>query len=151
MDAKKLEGLGGFVDEIDAEDPARQAEQQAQEQAEQQAQTEAEKSAREWGSIVFMVGRALCMVAPELKAVYTEEACLQWGESVVPVAQKYGWDGPGAVPEIGLAISTLGLAVPSYLVIRVKLAQLKAAREAADARRRAEDEARTVDSPGGAA
>lgn len=146
MDANKLEGLGGLIDEIDAEDPQKQAQAQAEQQAAQQAEADADTQAREWGVIAYTVGSALGMLAPELKQVYTEDACLKWGRSVVPVALKYGWNGPGAVPELGLLISTAGLAVPSYLVIRMKLAQLKAAKEAAEAQQRAQEEGRTVES-----
>lgn len=125
MDMEKLENLGQVVDEVDALGPATPAQLQAA-----QAEQALEQGAREWGSIAFMVGGALSMLCPELRQVYTEEACSAWGASVMPVAEKYGWNGPGSIPEIGLAISTIGLAVPSYLAIRVKLQQLKEAREA---------------------
>lgn len=138
MDEQMLDGFESRLEDIEANTP------EAQEQAKKAAQAvdQAEEQAREWGAIAYMIGGALSMLAPELKAVYTETACMKWGESVVPVAQKYGWDGPGGVPEIGLLIATAGLAVPSYLVIRAKLAQAK---EAAAEAKRAADEARTVE------
>jgi hypothetical protein len=52
---------------------------------------------------------------------------MQWGRSMMPVADKYGWNSPGALPELGLLVTTMGLAVPSFLVIREKLRQAKEA------------------------
>jgi hypothetical protein len=133
MDAEKMEALDGLVTEVDGESP----EAQAQQQAEVQAQLDADAQARGWGVIMWTVGSALAMVAPELRQVYTDDACLNWGRSVVPVAEKYGWSGPANVPELGLLISTAGLAVPSYLVIKAKLAAMREAREAAERARKA--------------
>lgn len=118
-----MDALEGLVTEVDAEGPAT-----PEQQAEQAKAATEETQAREWGMLAFTVGAALSMLAPELKQIYTEEACERWGLSVVPVAEKYGWNGPGNVPEIGLAICTLGLAVPTVLVVRMKLAQIEAAR-----------------------
>lgn len=132
MDATKLEGLGTLVDEVDAaappspEEAARMAQQaQAQAQAAQAEQT-LESEARQWGSIAYMIGGALGIVAPELRQVYTERACMDWGRAVVPVAAKYGWNGAGHLPELGLAIATLGLAVPSVLAVRAAMQREKA-------------------------
>jgi hypothetical protein len=87
----------------------------------QQAEALAENQAKEWGMVAFVVGNALAMIAPSLKSVYTEQACQAWGHAMVPVADKYGWNGPGNVPEIGLAIATIGLALPSYLAVKAEL------------------------------
>ena len=128
MDEVKFEGLAAIVAEVDAAGPA------TPEQVEAQAAADTmDASAREWGTIAYMVGGALAMLAPELRQVYTEDACFAWGQSAATVAQKYGWDGPANVPEIGLAISTVGLAVPSFLAIRLRLAQLSAAKAKAQA------------------
>lgn len=147
MDATKLESLGAMVAEVDATGPVAQAEVQAQAEAE----ADAEEQAREWGMIAYTIGGALAMLAPELREVYTERACMDWGRAVVPVADKYGWNGPSGVPEIGLAISTMGLAVPSFLVIRAKLAHLKAQREAAEAAAKRGDGGAAEAGTGGAA
>lgn len=82
--------------------------------------------AREWGMIAFTVGSAAAMFAPALRQVYSEEACAAWGATVVPVARKYGWSGPGGIPELGLVLSTLSLAIPTYLALRARLAELDA-------------------------
>ena len=120
MDAQKLDALEGLVQEVDGEGPPT-AEQQQQASAE----TALDQSAREWGSIVFMIGHAAAMVAPELRQVYTEDACMNWGRAMVPVATKYGWDGPSNVPELGLLIASAGLVVPSVFAIRARVQALQ--------------------------
>jgi hypothetical protein len=127
VDTTKLESLGDIVGEADAiATGAPTPEQQAQAAA-AQAEQLAEDSAREWGVIAYTIGTALAVLAPELRNVYTEEACFAWGRSMVPVAQKYGFDGPGNVPELGLLISTMSLGVPTALVLRAKIAALRSA------------------------
>lgn len=128
MDASKLDALEGLVTEVDGEGPPT-PEQQQQAQAEQQL----EEGARSWGLIAFTIGGGLSMLAPELKQVYTEDACMQWGRSMMPVAEKYGWNSPAALPELGLLITSLGLGVPTYLVIREKLRVAKEEKAAAEA------------------
>lgn len=134
MDHDKFNTLDGLVSEVDSQGPPtpEQQEQQAQEQRQAEAAIAAEEEAKEWGMIAYMVGGGLSMIAPELQQIYTEDKCIGWGRTVVPVSQKYGWSGPGSIPELGLALSTLGLAVPTYLVVKTKLAELKAVREAAE-------------------
>ena len=132
MDTQKLEALASLVDEVDAAAPPtpEQAEQIKRDEisagAEAQAAESLEASARQWGSIAYMIGGALAMVAPELRQVYTERACMDWGRAVVPVADKYGWNGVGHLPELGLLIATAGLAVPSVLSVRAAVAKEKA-------------------------
>lgn len=120
MDANRLEALGGLVDEADAAagPTPEQAEQQAAEVA---AQAVAEQGAAEWGMLAYTIGNTLAMFAPELKQVYTEDACLNWGRAAVPVAEKYGWSGVGKVPELGLALATVSLVAPTVIVIRHRL------------------------------
>jgi hypothetical protein len=125
-DLDKLHALGAVVDEIDAEGPPT-PEQLEKEKEEAEEVTEAAA----WAQLPLMIGSMLSMFAPELQAVYTEDACSTWGERMVPVAKKYGWNGPSNLPEIGLAITTAGLALPTIIVIRAKLAQMKEANEAA--------------------
>lgn len=115
-DMEKLTALGTVAQEVDGEGPPTPEQQRQEQEA-----TEEERQAREWGAIAFTIGGALSMLAPELRQVYTEAACMRWGESVVPVAKKYGWDGPGKVPELGLLMSTAMLVVPSFFVIKARL------------------------------
>ncbi|HWP19767.1 MAG TPA: hypothetical protein VNO84_11610 [Burkholderiaceae bacterium] len=126
-DVAKLEALGQMTAEADALGGP------TPEQAEQQAAMDAaETAAREWGVIAYTIGGALSMLAPELRQVYTEDACMGWGRAMVPVADKYGWNAPSDVPELGLIIATAGLAVPSYVAVRRRLDAIKAKREADD-------------------
>ncbi len=125
MDAAKLDGLAGLVDEVDAGAGPTPEQAQAQTEADQRA-----AQAAEWAALAQLVGGALALLAPELTHIYTPAACERWGASVVPVAEKYGWNGPNSIPEIGLAIATAGLAVPSFILIRQNLAKLRATREA---------------------
>lgn len=127
-DLEKLEALGAVTSEVDANGPPTPEQLEAEKQ-----QAEEVTEAQAWAQVPMMLGGMLAMIAPELQAIYTEENCHRWGERMVPVAQKYGWNGPSNLPEIGLAISTLGMAVPTVIVIRAKLAQMKAAKEAHEA------------------
>lgn len=144
MDEPKFEALAGLVAEVDAAGPATPEQVEAQTAADT-----LDTQAREWGAIAYTVGGALAMLAPELKQVYTEDACFSWGRSAAVVAEKHGWGGPGDVPEIGLLISTAGLAVPSYLAIRMRLKQLKAQQLAAQAAEQASRDANTVEAGNG--
>lgn len=116
MDVNRLENLGQITAEADA--LGGPTPEQVEEQA---AQDDAEKQAREWGLIPFTIGSALAMFAPELRQVYTEDACLQWGHSMVPVAEKYGWSGGSKFPELALLLSTAGLVLPTVFVIRARI------------------------------
>ena len=117
MNVERLEALAGVVDEADAlGGPTPEQAQQQQEAEDDDAQ------AREWGMIPYTVGSALAMFVPELRHVYTEDRCLAWGRSVVPVANKYGWNA-GGVPELGLLLSTAGLVLPTVFLIRKRLTE----------------------------
>lgn len=139
MDVSKLAAAGREAAAIDAEvgrpaAPAAQAPRQplappasirvGPEELAMPPDPEAE--AREWGMIAFTIGGAAAMFAPALRQVYSEEACAAWGATVVPVARKYGWSGPGSIPELGLVLSTLSLGVPTWLALRARLAELEA-------------------------
>lgn len=115
-----MDTLAGLIEEVDAQGPAT-----PEQQAEQQQAADADTAASEWGMIAYTIGGALGMLAPELRQVYTEESCLKWGRAVVPVSEKYGWGAPANVPELGLLLCTAGLAVPSILAVRQRLAELK--------------------------
>jgi hypothetical protein len=135
MDEKKFDALDAGIEKIEATTPeAMQAQAKADEA--QAARGTAADQAKAWAVIPQMLGGFVCMIAPELAACYTEEKCLQWGERMVPVAEKRGWDaGPDSLPEIALIASTLGFAIPTFVCVKRKLAAAKAAA----------DEARTVE------
>lgn len=127
MGIEQLQALEGMTTETDAANPDA-ATQQAQ-AAEQAQASESEMAARAWGMMMFTVGGFAQMLAPELKAVYSEERCYAWGQQANAVAEKYGLNGPTAMPEIALIASTAGFAVPTYLVIRQKIEQARAAKD----------------------
>lgn len=127
-DLDKLGALGALTNEVDGENGP------TPEQAEaMQAEATAEAEAQAWAMVPAAIGSVLSMFAPELQAVYSQDACKAWGERMVPVAEKYGWNGPTNLPEIGLLIATASMALPTVLVLRAKLAAM---REAAEAERR---------------
>lgn len=93
-----------------------------------------------WAQIPLMVGGMLSMAMPELKGVYTEAACTQWGTAMHAVATKYGWEAGETIsrfaPEIALAVASFPLVVPVVHAVKAR----KAAVAEHDARRLAERE-----------
>ena len=118
-----LDALAGMTQQTDAANPSQ--EQQAQAAHQQAQQTEADQAAKQWGMLMYTVGGFACMIAPELKPVYSEDRCYQWGQQANSVAEKYGWAGPSAMPELALIASTVGFAVPTYFMVREKIQQAK--------------------------
>lgn len=120
---KALDALAGMTQQTDAANPS--AEAKAEEAHQQAQQTEKDAAAQEWGMLMYTVGGFACMIAPELKPVYSEDRCFQWGQQANNVAEKYGWAGPRAMPELALIASTVGFAVPTYFMVREKIQQAK--------------------------
>jgi hypothetical protein len=117
--SRRLEQLASMTKEADAANPS--AEQQQHQQQEAEQATAADIAAKQWGMLMFTVGGFACMIAPELKQVYAEERCFAWGQQANAVAEKYGWNGPTAMPELALLASTAGFAIPTYFLIRDKM------------------------------
>lgn len=124
---ERLEQLAGMTQEADAANPS--AAQQQAAAVEVAAVSAAEQSAREWGILMFTLGGFCSMIAPELKPVYSQERCLDWGRSAAAVGEKYGWNGTAAMPELALIASTAGFVIPSYLVIKGKMEVASKARD----------------------
>ncbi len=120
MDAQRIEALDEIIQEADSVGGPT-----PEQQAEQAQAAGLEEGARAWGAVMYMVGGALSMVAPELRQVYTEQACLNWGRAAAPVAEKYGWNNPAALPELGLVIATAGFVVPSAVAIRARVVAMR--------------------------
>ena len=104
--------LDSIAGEIDASE--------AQNNAVDEATTAAAKAtaAEEWAQIPAILGGVLKIAIPELGEVYTPEACENWGVAMVPVAEKYGWGSAPVGCEVGLAIATLGLALPTFTAFK---------------------------------
>lgn len=86
--------------------------------------------AHAWGQLAMMFGGVLSLALPELKSVYSEEACLAWGGGMAAVSDKYGWDaGETAAkwaPECMLLMTSIPLIVPTVQAIRSRQAASKA-------------------------
>ena len=72
-----------------------------------------EAETREWAGVPYILGGLLSKILPELKEVYTLQACMEWGGSMVPVARKYGWTMGGLELEAALLIATWSLLSPT--------------------------------------
>lgn len=117
-----LAALGTLTQEADDANPDPGV--QAKKMELEAAKSADEQSAQEWAQVLFVVGGTVCIIAPELKPLYSQANCLQWGEAAQAVAKKYHWDAP-ALPEIALAAATMHIAVPTFFVIREKIRTIK--------------------------
>lgn len=123
----RLESLAGLTQDFDQDNPTPQ---QAQAQAQQaQAAQLADEGARDWGMVMFTVGGLVCMVAPELHPIYSEDRCLTWGKHMHQVSEKYNWGSPKNAPELALVAASVSFVVPTYLVINAKVQEAKAAKK----------------------
>lgn len=121
-----LEALGGMTAKLDQEN----RQDTGADGPKPQSQADKEKSeagAKEWAQIPQMLGSLACMIEPELAKFYTWQACLSWGKSAQRTAEKYGWTGPDNMPELTLAASTIGFAIPTFLFLRVRIRQVNQA------------------------
>jgi hypothetical protein len=125
--------LDAIADEAAREEAEKGA--AAQRAVEQEQADAARQEVEIWALIPKQIGTILGMALPELKTVYTDEACHQWGAGMAAVSQKYGWDAADTLakfaPELALASATIPLAVPTYFAIRKRLdaAEEKRARQ----------------------
>lgn len=119
----RLEALGPMVKQIEMDNPSPESQQAAQQQAENISQ--AEEGARDWGMQIYALGSMFCMIAPELRPVYSQERCIEAGASMHLVCKKYGWSGPGNLPELVLLASIISLGVPTWLILKQKIEDLK--------------------------
>jgi hypothetical protein len=112
---EKLESLGAAANSLDDELNASAGGGGAVPDA---VELPLDSEAKEWAMVAYAIGQAAGQFAPKLKQIYSEEACLAWGHTVVPVAQKYDVKGIGRFPEVALILSTLAFAYPTYVEIR---------------------------------
>jgi hypothetical protein len=77
-----------------------------------------EDEAREWASVPYVLGGLLARAMPELQAVYSESACLDWGRATVPVARKYGWSLGRFTAEFSWIGATWGLLAPAFAAFK---------------------------------
>lgn len=78
--------------------------------------------AREWAEIPAAIGAGLSLVMPELANVYTDATCRAWGEAMLPIAEKYGWNPGRAWPWLRLLNASGVMLVPTALAFRARIA-----------------------------
>lgn len=76
-----------------------------------------------WAVLPAMVGSILAIAMPELKAVYTPEACKAWGEAMVPVADEQGWNADEVLgPKMALAAASVPFVIGTVFAIKARKA-----------------------------
>jgi hypothetical protein len=90
--------------------------------------------AEKWASLPELFGSIVTMAMPELKPAYSEKNCLAWGNAMVPLAAKYGWDVDKLLaylgPWVGVAVASIPMAVPTVVAVKTRRAAIRAHREA---------------------
>lgn len=77
-----------------------------------------------WALLPAMVGSMLAIAMPELKAVYTPEACQAWGEAMVPVADEYGWNADEVLGQkLALAMATAPFVIGTAFAVKARKAE----------------------------
>lgn len=120
----KLESLGGMTQDFEKDNPS--PEQAQKRQQAEQITVLSDQGAREWGIMLFSIGGMITMIAPELKPVYSEERCFQWGQHMQNVCQKHGWSSPKSSPEFGLLMASVTFLLPTISVLPSKIKEAKA-------------------------
>lgn len=92
-------------------------------------------AAMEWIIVPEMLAWAICTAFPEVAQNYTPESKMELARKIAPVAEKYGWNGPGDCPELGLAVGAVGFSMPAVLAYKSRKAQIEEARRKAQAER----------------
>lgn len=97
------------------------------------AQADPNAAAMEWLIIPELMAWAITTALPETKEHYTQESKMELAQKIAPVAEKYGWNGPGDMPELGLAVGAIGFSMPAVLAYKTRKMQIEAARQEAQA------------------
>lgn len=83
-----------------------------------------------WAQMMMMAGGFVSMALPELRDVYTEAACMNWGAGMAAVAGKYGWDAGDTMakwaPECALIMASVPLLIPTVRAVKTRQAAKKA-------------------------
>lgn len=79
-------------------------------------------AAREWLFVPEIIAMIATAILPETASHYTDAHCMTLARKFVPVAEKYGWQGSSASPEIGLGLATLAFAAPAMFAYRTRKA-----------------------------
>lgn len=129
--------LEGMADDTRAVDLVREGGERAP-AGEQPAPAAAQLTpAESWSQVPAIFGRVLGRFFPEINAIYTEQANMEWGAAMVPIAERYGWTADKFLEWLGpwfmLAMASEQLATPTFqaLAARVRAAKEQAAQQAA--------------------
>lgn len=122
--------MSDVLDQIEQAEEQRQAEQSAAQEAANTPEPVMDP-ALAWAQIPKAVGGILAIAMPELEGVYTDAACMKWGQGMSLVAEKYGWDASETMaryaPEMALVMATLPLAIPTVSAFKARRAAAEAA------------------------
>lgn len=77
-------------------------------------------AAMEWLILPQMLAWGFKVAFPEVATHYTAEAEMDLARKIVPVAEKYGWNGPGNAPELALAVGAIGFSMPAVLAYKAR-------------------------------
>ena len=83
-------------------------------------------AAMEWFIVPKSLAWLVTTLFPETASAYTDEKCLELARAIVPVAEKYGMNGPGDSPELTLLGAAAMFSMPAIM------AHKKRKKEAAD-------------------
>lgn len=79
---------------------------------------------------IDFIADPLCLLFPDVQPIWSEETRRRLAEKWAPVFRKYGWS-TGSLVEMGAIIATLPPLVQTVIIVRLKLAQLRAERQKA--------------------
>lgn len=85
-----------------------------------QPETDPNAAAMEWLIVPQMLSFVIKTIYPETAAHYTEANEMQLAKAIVPVAEKYGWNGFNGSPEIMLGMAAVGFAMPAFLAHKAR-------------------------------
>lgn len=84
-----------------------------------------EQKAAEWMIVPQTLAWAITAALPETAPAYTPEKCMELARAFVPVAEKYGWNGPGESPELSLLLCSAMFCAPAYIAVKHRQAAAK--------------------------
>jgi len=86
-------------------------------------------AAMEWFIVPKALAWLVATVFPETAPAYTDEKCLELARAIVPVAEKYGMNGPGDSPELTLLGAAAMFGMPGYMAYKKRKADATAKAE----------------------
>jgi hypothetical protein len=78
------------------------------------------EKAKNWFIIPKTLAWAITAVLPETAPAYTDDRCMELAKAIVPVADKYGWNGLDDSPELMLLMGSAMFCAPGYLAYKAR-------------------------------